>query len=245
MNYYMKFLLLIIIIFNTKQSDEYDFLDLKNQNSTICDLKISTDNLVIFDKCILSHEWKLYYEKTTSQNSLEDYENKETTRRVFNIEYIIDNHKSQPDINFNDIIIKVYDKKSFVNNINISNQFPLSLKKGDNFDIIVEYENYNLTFVHLILSIYMVNNINSKIVDLNFGYIKILSNKFNNKIDLSYLFLIMFFILFLFLMRKKYLIEENHFIEIHISEIIQGKNAETIFVVVGIVLTIIVFFIII
>ena len=186
------------------------------------------------------------YEKSTSQNTLEVYENKKTTRRLFNFEYIIDNHKSQKDITFKEIIIKAFDNRHvFINNINISSTFPLTLKKGDNFDIIVEYENYNLTYINLVLSIFMVNNIDSKVYDLNFGYRKIMSNDYNNKIDLSYLFLIIFFIIFVFLLRLKFLIEENQFIKVPIDEYMQGKNAETIFVVAGIVLTILLFFMII
>ena len=91
----------------------------------------------------------------------------------------------------------------------------------------------------------MINNINSKNIELNFGYRKIVSDEFINKIDLSYLFLTIFFIIFVFLIRIKFLVEENQFIKIHIDEIIQGENAEKIFVVVGIVLTIFLFFIII
>ena len=201
--------------------------------------------MTILDKCILSYEWKLSFEKTTSQNTLQVYENKETKRRVFNIEYVIDSHKSQPDIKFNNIIINAFDKKNYINNIKISNQFPLNLRKGDNFDIIVEYEDYNLTYIDLVISIFMINNINSKLVELNFGYRKIITDEFIKKIDLSYLFLILFFIIFFFLLRKKFLVEENQFIKIHIDEIIQGKNAEKIFFVMGIVLTIFLFFIII
>jgi len=246
MNYHFQFFFLYILFVKMKQSDDYDFLGLKNKNSSLCDLKITTDSLIIFDKCILSHEWKLSYEKSTSQNALEVYENKETTRRLFNIEYVIDNHKFQKDINFKNIIIKAFDNKhAYLNNINISNTFPMTLKKGDNFDIIVEYHNYNLTYINLVLSIFMVNNIDSKVYDLNFGYRKIISNDFNNKIDLSYLFLIIFFIIFVFLLRLKFLVEENQFIQVHIDEYMQGKNAETIFVVAGIVLTILLFFMII
>ena len=246
MNHHFHFFFLFLLFVKMKQSDDYDFLYLKNKNSSLCDLKITTDNLIIFDKCILSHEWKLSYEKSTSQNSLEVYENKKTTRRLFNIEYVIDNHKSQKDINFKEIIIKAFDNRHvYVNNINISNTFPMTLKKGDNFDVIVEYENYNLTYINLVLSIFMVNNIDSKVYDLNFGYRKIISNDYNNKIDLSYLFLIIFFIIFIFLLRLKFLIEENQFIQVHIDEYMQGKNAETIFVVAGIVLAILLFFMII
>ena len=247
MKYYLYFFLLYIIIVKANQSDDYYFLELKNKNSSICDLKISTDNLVIFDKCVLSREWKLFYEKTTSQNVLEVYENKETTRRIFNFDYTIDSHKSQQDIKIYNITIKAYDNKNYINSIDISNsnKFPITLKKGDNFDVIVEYDNYNLTYVNLVLSIFMNNNINSEIVDLNFGYKKIMSNDYNKRIDLSYLFLVIFFIIFIFLLRLKILIEDNQFIKIHIDEIMQGKNAETIFVVLGIVLTILLFFMII
>ena len=82
MNIYFYLCLLILLIINTKQSDDYYFLDLKTKNSSICDLRITTDNFVIFEECELSQEWKLYYEKTTSQNALEVYENKETPIRV-------------------------------------------------------------------------------------------------------------------------------------------------------------------
>lgn len=246
MNHHFHFFFLCILFVRMKQSNDYDFFELKSKNSSLCDLKITTDNLIIFDKCILSDEWKLGYEKSTSQNALEVYENKKTTRRLFNIEYVIDNHKSQKDINFKEIIIKAFDNRHFfINNINISNTFPMTLKKGDNFDVIVEYENYNLTYINLVFSIFMVNNIDSKVYDLNFGYRKIMSNDYNNKIDLSYLFLIIFFIIFIFLLRLKFLIEENQFIQVHIDEYMQGKNAETIFVVAGIVLTILLFFMII
>ena len=247
MNYYHYIFLLFIYIVNTKQTDDNDFLDLKLKNSSICDLKITTDKLVVFDKCILSDEWKLYYEKTTSQNVLEVYENKETTRRIFNFDYIIDIHKSQQDILIKNITIQTFYKKNFINNIDISisKKFPIFLKKGDNFDLIVEYENYDFLYVDLVLSIYLQNNINSKIVDLNFGYKKIISNEFKQKINLSYFFLIIFFIIFIFLIRQRFLISENQFIKIHIDEIMQGKNAETIFVVLGIVLTILLFFMII
>ena len=220
MTYYFFFLLLLFII-KSNQSNDYDFLILKNNNSSICDLKITTENLVIFDKCLLTNEWDLYFEKTSSQNSLEVYENKETTRRVFNIEYVTDAHKSQPDIKFNNITVKVSNNDNFLNFIKISNKFPISLKKGDNFDVIVEYENYDLTYVNLVISIFMINNLDSKEVELNFGYRKILSNKFIKRIDLSYLFLTIFFIIFIFLLRLKFLVDENQFIKIHIDEIIQ------------------------
>ena len=234
-----------LLIIKSRESNDNDFIILKNKNSSICDLKITTDNLVIFDKCILSYEWNLNFEKTSSQNSLEVYEKKETTRRVFNIEYVIDPHKSQQDIKFNNITVKVLDKDKFMNYVYITNPFPMSLKKGDNFDVIIEYDNYNLTYVNLVISIFMVNNIDSKVVDLYFGYRKILSDEFIRRVDLSYLFLILIFIIFIFLLRLKFLVEENQFIKIHIDEIIQGENAETIFVVVGIVVTIFLFFIII
>lgn len=234
-----------LLIIKSRESNDNDFIILKNKNSSICDLKITTDNLVIFDKCILSYEWNLNFEKTSSQNSLEVYEKRETTRRVFNIEYVIDPHKSQQDIKFNNITVKVLDKDKFMNYVYITNPFPMSLKKGDNFDVIIEYDNYNLTYVNLVISIFMVNNIDSKVVDLYFGYRKILSDEFIRRVDLSYLFLILIFIIFIFLLRLKFLVEENQFIKIHIDEIIQGENAETIFVVVGIVVTIFLFFIII
>ena len=48
-----------------------------------------------------------------------------------------------------------------------TNTFPKSLKKGDSFDVIIEYDNYNLTYVNLVISIFMVNNIESKVIDLN------------------------------------------------------------------------------
>ena len=245
-NYLNIFLLLLLI--NIYQSNNInDLYDLKAKNNTICDLKISTDNIVIFDKCILSNEWKLYYDKVTSQNALEVYENEKTKRRIFNFDYIIDNHKSQQDIIIQNITIKAYNNKKFINNINISisNKFPIFLKKGDNFDVIIEYENYNYLYVNLIISVFLKDNINSKIVDLNFGYRKIVSNEFNTKTNLSYFFLIIFFIIIIFLLRLRLLITDNQFIRIHIDEIMQGKNAETIFVVVGIVLTILLFFMII
>ena len=248
MNYcYPSIFILFILINISNQSKDSDFLDLKQKNNSICDLKISTDNLIIFEKCILSDEWKLFLEKTTSQNALEVYELKEAKRRVFNLDYIIDNHKTQQDIIIKNITVKTYYKNTYINNINISiaNKFPIFMKKGDNFDVIVEYFDYDLLYLNLILSIYMQNNLNGKIIQLNFGYKKIISNEFNKKINLSYLFLIIFFILFIFLIRIKFLITENQFIRIHIDEIMQGKNAETIFVVIGIVLTILLFFMII
>ena len=245
MNIYFYLCLLNILIINTYQSSDYYFLDLKSKNSSICDLRITTDKFIIFDKCELSPEWKLYLEKTTSQNSLEVYENKETPIRVINIEYLIDNHKTQPDIKFTNIEIKSYFDKIYINNLNISNQFPISLKKGDNFDVIIEYANMNYTYINLVINIFMTNDLDSSIVDLNFGYSKILFNEYNEKIDLSYIFLVLFFIIFIFLLRLKFLIEENQFIVIHIDEIMQGKNAEKIFVVVGSLLTILLFFMII
>ena len=245
MNIYFYLCLLNILIINTYQSSDYYFLDLKSKNSSICDLRITTDKFIIFDKCELSPEWKLYLEKTTSQNSLEVYENKETPIRVINIEYLIDNHKTQPDIKFTNIEIKFYFDKIYINNLNISNQFPISLKKGDNFDVIIEYANMNYTYINLVINIFMINDLDSSIVDLNFGYSKILFNEYNEKIDLSYIFLVLFFIIFIFLLRLKFLIEENQFIVIHIDEIMQGKNAEKIFVVVGSLLTILLFFMII
>ena len=169
------FIFIFLLFIKTNQSNEYDFSDLKNNNSSICDLKISTDNLVIFDKCILSPEWKLIYEKTSSQNVIQVYENKETNRRVFNIEYVIDTHKNQKDIKFNNILIDVFDKKNYLTNINITNKFPLTLKKGDNFDVIVEYKDYNITYVDIVISIIMDSNIGSKNCTLNFGYKKIVT----------------------------------------------------------------------
>ena len=234
-----------ILLINTNQSDNYDFTFLKNKNSSICDLKITTENLVIFDKCFLSNEWILQYEKTSSQNAFEVFENRETKRRVFTIEYVIDTHKSQQDIKFNNITVEVFNNNNFLNLINISNVFPSLLKKGDNFDIIIEYDNYNLTYINIVLSIFMINNVDSKVVKLNFGYKKITTDEFNKKVDLSYLFLTIIFLIFVFLLRIKFLVEENQFIKIHIDEIIQGENAEKIFVVLGIVLTIFLFFIII
>ena len=245
MSIYFYLCLLNILRINTYQSSDYYFLDLKSKNSSICDLRITTDKFIIFDKCELSPEWKLYLEKTTSQNSLEVYENKETPIRVINIEYLIDNHKTQPDIKFTNIEIKSYFDKIYINNLNISNQFPISLKKGDNFDVIIEYANMNYTYINLVINIFMINDLDSSIVDLNFGYSKILFNEYNEKIDLSYIFLVLFFIIFIFLLRLKFLIEENQFIVIHIDEIMQGKNAEKIFVVVGSLLTILLFFMII
>jgi hypothetical protein len=218
---------------------------LKSKNSSICDLRITTDKFIIFEKCELSPEWKLYLEKTTSQNSLEVYEDKETPIRVINIEYLIDNHKSQPDIKFTNIEIKAYFDKIFINKINITNEFPMNLKRGDNFDIIIEYGNMNYTYINLVIDIFMKNDLDSSLIDLNFGYSKILFNEYNEKIDLSYVFLVLFFIICIFLLRLKFLIEENQFIVIHIDEIMQGKNAEIIFVVVGILLTILLFFMII
>ena len=241
---FAHFIFLILFI-KSYQYNENDFINLKNNNSSICDLRISTENLIIFDKCILSQEWKLIYEKTTSQNALQVYETEHTSRRVFNIEYIVDPHKTQKDIKFNNITIDIFEKGNYLNSIEITNTFPLVLRKGDNFDVIVEYKNYNLTFIDIVISIFMLNNINSKNIELNFGYRKIVTDEFINRIDLSYLFLTIFFIVFVFLIRIKFLVEENQFIKIHIDEIIQGENAEKIFVVVGIVLTIFLFFIII
>jgi hypothetical protein len=103
----------------------------------------------------------------------------------------------------------------------------------------------NYTYINLVINIFIKNDLDSSIVELNFGYSKILFNEYDEKIDLSYLFLVIFFIIFIFLLRLKFLIEENQFIIIHIDEIMQGKNAETIFVVVGILLTILLFFMII
>ena len=62
---------------------------MKTKNSSICDLRITTDSFIIFENCELSLEWKLYYEKTTSQNALEIYEKKETLIRIINFEYIL------------------------------------------------------------------------------------------------------------------------------------------------------------
>ena len=242
-NFYLC--LLSILIINTKQYNEYYFLDLKSKNSSICDLRITTDNFIIFDECELSPEWKLYYEKATSQNALEVYENKETPIRVINFEYIIDNHKSQPDLKFTNIEIKSYFNKIYINDMNITNQFPLNLKKGDNFDVIIEYESMNYTYVNLLINIFIQNDLDSNIAEINFGYSKILVNEYYQKIDLSYFFIVIFFIFFIFLLRLKFLIEENQFIVIHIDEIMQGKNAEKIFVVVGVLLTILLFFMII
>ena len=245
MNIYFYLCLLNLLIIITCQTSDYYFLDLKSKNSSICDLRITTDKFIIFEKCELSPEWKLYLEKTTSQNSLEVYEDKETPIRVINIEYLIDNHKSQPDIKFTNIEIKAYFDKIFINKINITNEFPMNLKRGDNFDIIIEYGNMNYTYINLVIDIFMKNDLDSSLIDLNFGYSKILFNEYNEKIDLSYVFLVLFFIICIFLLRLKFLIEENQFIVIHIDEIMQGKNAEIIFVVVGILLTILLFFMII
>ena len=245
MNIYFYLCLLNLLIIIICQTSDYYFLDLKSKNSSICDLRITTDKFIIFEKCELSPEWKLYLEKTTSQNSLEVYEDKETPIRVINIEYLIDNHKSQPDIKFTNIEIKAYFDKIFINKINITNEFPMNLKRGDNFDIIIEYGNMNYTYINLVIDIFMKNDLDSSLIDLNFGYSKILFNEYNEKIDLSYVFLVLFFIICIFLLRLKFLIEENQFIVIHIDEIMQGKNAEIIFVVVGILLTILLFFMII
>ena len=240
-----SFIFIFLLFIKTNQNDEHDLLDLKNNNSTICDLKITTDNLVIFDKCVLSSEWKLSYEKTSSQNAIQVYEKMEIKRRIFNIEYIMDTHKNQKDIKLNNITIDVFDNNKYLDKINISNIFPLTLRKGDNFDVIVEYIDYNITYVDIEISIFIDSNINSQKFDLNFGYRKIVTDEFINKIDLSYLFLTIIFIIFVFLLRLKFLVEENQFIKIHIDEIIQGQNAETIFAVVGLVLTIFLFLIII
>ena len=206
MNILFYLCLLILLIINSKQSDDYYFFDLKSKNSSICDLRITTDNFVIFEECELSQEWKLYYEKTTSQNALEVYENKETPIRVINFEYIIDNHKTQPDIKFTNIEIKSYFNKIYIDNINISNPFPLYLKKGDNFDVIIEYGNLNYTYINLVISIFMKNDLDSSIIDLNFGYSKILLNEYYEKTDLSYLFLVIFFIIFIFLLLINFLL---------------------------------------
>ena len=245
MNIIFHLCLLNILIIISRQSDDHYFLDLKSKNSTICDLRITTEQFVIFDKCVLSPEWKLFYEKTTSQNALQVYEKKETPIRVLNFEYVIDNKKSQPDIKFTNIEIKTFFKKIFIKDMNISNQFPLYLKKGDNFDVIIEYEKMNYTYINLEINIFMKNDLDSSLVELNFGYSKIIFNEYYEKLDLSYLFLVIFFVIFIFLLRLKFLIEENQFIVIHIDEIMQGKNAETIFVVVGLLLTILLFFMII
>ena len=245
MNIYFYLCLLNLLIIIICQTSDYYFLDLKSKNSSICDLRITTDKFIIFEKCELSPEWKLYLEKTTSQNSLEVYEDKETPIRVINIEYLIDNHKSQPDIKFTNIEIKEYLYKIFINKINITNEFPMNLKRGDNFDIIIEYGNMNYTYINLVIDIFMKNDLDSSLIELKLSYSNILFKKKKKKIDLSYLFLVLFFIICIFLLRLKFLIEENQFIVIHIDEIMQGKNAEIIFVVVGILLTILLFFIII
>ena len=245
MNILFYYSLLYALLINTKQSDDYYFLDLKEKNSSLCNLRITTDNFIIFEKCELSEEWKLYYEKTTSQNALEVYENEETPIRVINFEYILDNSKPQPDIKINNIEIKSFFNEIFIKNINISNKFPIILKKGDNFDVIIEYGNMNYTYINLVINIFMKNDIDSSIAELNFGYSKILFNEYYQKLDLSYLFLVIFFIFFIFLLLQKFLIEENQFIRIHIVEIMQGKNAEKIFVVTGVLLTILLFFMII
>ena len=46
-----------------------------------------------------------------------------------------------------------------MNYVYITNTFPISLKKGDNFDVIIEYDNYDLAYVNLVISIFMINNI--------------------------------------------------------------------------------------
>ena len=192
MNILFYLCLLILLIINSKQSDDYYFFDLKSKNSSICDLRITTDNFIIFDKCELSQEWKLYYEKTTSQNALEVYENKETPIRVINFEYIIDNHKTQPDIKFTNIEIKSYFNKIYIDNINISNPFPLYLKKGDNFDVIIEYGNLNYTYINLVISIFMKNDLDSSITEVKY-YLMNITKK------LIYLiYFLLFFLLFLF-----------------------------------------------
>ena len=196
-----SFIFIFLLFIKTNQNEEHDLLDLKNNNSTICDLKITTDNLVIFDKCVLSSEWKLSYEKTSSQNAIQVYEKMEIKRRIFNIEYIMDTHKNQKDIKFNNITIDVFDNNKYLDKINISNIFPLTLRKGDNFDVIVEYIDYNITYVDIEISIFIDSNINSQKFDLNFGYRKIVTDEFINKIDLSYLFLTIIFIIFVFLLR--------------------------------------------
>ena len=245
MNIVLYLSLFCILLIITRQSDDEYFLSLKSKNSSICDLKITTDNFVIFSKCELSEEWKLYYEKTTSQNSLDVYENKETPIRVINFEYIMDNSKSQPDIKITNIEIKSFFNEIFIKNMNISNQFPILLKKGDNFDVIIEYGNMNYTYINLVINIFMKSDIDSTLAELNFGYSKILFNEYYQKLNLSYLFLVIFFIFFIFLLRLKFLIEENQFIKIHLDEIIQGKNAEKIFVAIGVIITILLFFMII
>lgn len=47
MNHHFHFFFLFLLFVKMKQSDYYDFLDLKNRNSSLCDLKITTDNLII------------------------------------------------------------------------------------------------------------------------------------------------------------------------------------------------------
>ena len=242
--------LLILLIHITKQTDDRQFLELKTNNNSICDLKLSTDNMIIFDKCMLSLEWKLFYEKETSQNSIEVYEIKEAVRRVFNFEYVIDNQKSQPDIQIDNITIKAYNKNNkFLNDIDISksNKFPLFLKKGDNFDVIIEYNqyNYNFTYIKLVVTVFLRNSKSTNLIDINFGYKKIILDEFNKKMNLTYFFLVLCFIILIFLIKLKFLVEENQFIRIHIDEIMQGKNAEAILVVVGTVLTVLLFFMII
>ena len=108
---------------------------------------------------------------------------------------MIGSHKSHQDIKFNNITVKVLDKDKFMYNIYITNTFLKSLKKGDNFNVIIEYDNYNLIYVDLVISIYMINNIDSKVIDINFGYRKIFTNEFIKKVVLSYLFLILIFII--------------------------------------------------
>ncbi len=64
----------------------------------------------------------------------------------------------------------VIEKDKFMNYAYITNTFPKSLKKWDNFNVIIEYDNYNLTYVNLVISIFIVNNINSKVLDINLVY---------------------------------------------------------------------------
>ena len=222
------------------------YLNLINKNSSLCDLKISTNGIVIFDKCTLSTEWKINFFSTDSKTTLLIYETPKTPRRTFNFDYVTDAHKIQPDIKFLNISINaITNDNLYKNEINIFNIFPTILKKGDNFDVIVDYEKYNSTYRNIILSVFMQNDLDSSIIQLDIKYIKIVNNTFNLKNDFSYLVLIICYIIFMYLTKQKFLVDEKHFVQINIQEIIQVKNAESIFFVSGMIVVIILFFIII
>ena len=222
------------------------YLNLIKQNSSLCDLKISTNGIIIFDKCKLSTEWKIDFFSTDSKTPLLVYETSKTPRRTFNFDYVTDAHKIQPDIKFLNVSINaITNDNLYSNEVAIFNFFPTILKKGDNFDVIVDYEKYNSTYRNIILSIFMQSDLDSHIIQLDIKYIKIVNIAFNFKNDFSYLVLVISYIIFMFLTKQKYLVDEKHFVQINIEEIIQVKNAESIFFASGMIVVVILFFIII